>query len=154
MINKKQNSLKKGHVKDRNNQSLVGYNSIFRNVTELIELAKNKAARSINAIMTATYWEIGRYIVEFEQKGKKRAEYGEELLKYLSKNLKSKFGKGFSLRNLRNFRAFYLGWQIRQTLSAESMEERLNIIAKNFTLSWSHYVRLLSVKNNGSSFLL
>jgi len=113
--------------------------------------------------MMATYWEIGRWIVEFEQSGEKRAEYGTRLLERLSDDLVKLFGKGFSVVNLRKMRSFYLGWplsQIRQTVSVEfkpdtarsisqtmSRKSTLSDIAKCFPLPWSHYVRLLSVKH-------
>jgi len=96
------------------------YSGILTSVIKVIEQARYASARSVNAIMTATYWEIGRRIMEFEQKGERRAKYGEELLKKLSVGLAKRFGRGFSIRNLRSFRAFYLAWPIRQTLSAES----------------------------------
>ena len=76
-------------------------------------------ARSINSILTVTYWEIGRHIVEYEQKGKERAQYGERLLARLSQDLRAKHGRGFSERNLEQMRAFYLGWKISQTPSAK-----------------------------------
>jgi predicted nuclease of restriction endonuclease-like (RecB) superfamily len=112
--------------------------------------------------MTATYWEIGRRIVEVEQKGEKRAEYGEELLKHLSKDLTERFGRGFSRQNLQQMRMFYLNWsdlhsstQISQTASGKSAypqirESTLTEIAKRFPLPWSHYVLLLSVKNENA----
>jgi len=76
----------------------------------LIAAARNAAARSVNCIMTATYWLIGRRIVEFEQGGETRAQYGEELLKRLSTDLTSRFGRGFGVDNLQRFRAFYLAY--------------------------------------------
>ncbi|HEX7618262.1 MAG TPA: PDDEXK nuclease domain-containing protein, partial [Verrucomicrobiae bacterium] len=81
------------------------------------------SARTVNAFMTATYWEVGRRIVEFEQGGEKRAEYGEELLDRLAADLNSRFGRGFSRRNLQSMRQFYSfipTEQIWQTLSAKS----------------------------------
>jgi predicted nuclease of restriction endonuclease-like (RecB) superfamily len=71
--------------------------------------------------MTSAYWEIGRRIVEHEQQGKQRAEYGVQLLERLSADLTARFGRGFSFRNLSSFRAFYLSWPILQTVSAESV---------------------------------
>src|SRR5690349_11818049 len=123
-------------------KSQESYNDILAGLVELLESARRASARSVNAIMTATYWEMGRRIVEYEQGGSVRAEYGERLLENLATDLTSEFGRGFSARNLRSFRAFYLNWQIRQTLSAEF---DINVIAAQFPLSWSHYVRLLSV---------
>ncbi len=74
--------------------------------------------------MTATYWEMGRRIVEYEQGGQERADYGEELLKKLSCDLMKRFGRGFSERNLTKWRAFYLGWPISPTVSAKSLTSR------------------------------
>ena len=130
------------------------YDSILSDVVELLEQSRRLTARSVNAIMTATYWEIGRRIVEVEQKGEERAEYGEKLLERLAEDLTNRFGRGFSLRNLRSFRAFYSTWQIRQTVSAEFAKvsgKSFNLaeIAKNFPLPWSHYVLLLSCRDAG-----
>lgn len=95
------------------------YDSILSELSELLEQSRRMAARSVNALMTATYWEIGRRIVEIEQKGDERAEYGKELLKKLSKDLTDRFGRGFSERNLEQMRLFYSTWQISQTVSAK-----------------------------------
>jgi predicted nuclease of restriction endonuclease-like (RecB) superfamily len=110
--------------------------------------------------MTATYWEVGRRIVEFEQGGERRAAYGQELLRRLAEDLTERFGRGFSERNLLQMRFFYLGWQIPQNDSAESpppipqnssAESSGTALAParrpNFALPWSHYVRLMSVKD-------
>lgn len=106
-----------------NKAPLAGYDSILSSVTELLESARRASDRAVNAVMTATYWEIGRRIVEFEQGGKRRTAYGEKLLERMSDDLGMRFGKGFSIINLRNMRMFYEYWpvsQIRQTLSVES----------------------------------
>lgn len=66
--------------------------------------------------MTASYWEVGRRIVEAEQQGKRRAGYGEQLIERLASDLTQRFGRGFSLQNLQQMRSFFLGWPIRQTL--------------------------------------
>jgi hypothetical protein len=110
--------------------------------------------------MTATYWEIGRRIVESEQGGEKRAGYGEALLKRLAEDLTARLGRGFSERNLEQMRLFYSFWPISQTLSAKSEERgRLQTVqtastqfdrtevAHRFPLSWSHYVKLLAVRD-------
>ncbi len=126
--------------------SIIGYDTVLSDVIDLLESARRVSARTINSIMTATYWEIGRRIVEYEQVGAKRAEYGKELLKKLSIDLKARFGRGFSERNLEQMRLFYIGWPISQTLSAKSNGDIVeNILLKRFSLPWSHYVRLLSV---------
>lgn len=96
------------------------YDAILGDISAVIDAARRSAARSANCIMTAAYWLIGRRIVECEQKGNKRAGYGEELLERLSADLTSRYGRGFSVRNVWQMKAFYLAWQIPQTLSAES----------------------------------
>jgi predicted nuclease of restriction endonuclease-like (RecB) superfamily len=121
---------------------LAGYSAVLSGVVELLEGARRAAARSVNHLMTAVYWEIGRRIVESEQSGERRATYGKALLKRLSDDLTTRFGRGFSERNLEQMRLFYLGWQIPQTPSAKSRPAA----AARFPLPWSHYVRLLGVK--------
>jgi hypothetical protein len=87
-----------------------GYDEIQSGIIALLEAAQHTAARSINSLMTATYWEIGRRIVEFEQGGTERAAYGEALIQRLSKDLVCRFGRGFSRQNLGQMRAFYRAW--------------------------------------------
>ena len=135
----------------------VGYESIFRDVSRIIDVARASAARSVNAFMTAAYWMIGRHIVEFEQQGKERAGYGEGVVEQLSADLTARYGRGFALRNVWRMKAFYLAWPNLPTGSADSGERRipptasaessLAGIANRFPLPWSAYVRLLSVKN-------
>ena len=96
------------------------YSSLLGGVSELLEAARRASARAVNAFMTATYWEIGRRIVEFEQHGKKRAEYGKALLEQLSADLTLRYGRGFARPNLIRFRQFYLAFptaSIRSTAS-------------------------------------
>jgi hypothetical protein len=153
---------------------LQGYGEIQRAIVALLETARRAVARSINAAMTATYWEIGRRIVEFEQGGAERAAYGEALVERLAKDLTQRFGRGFSRQNLWQMRAFYRAWpaqvicqalsgksphfEILQTLSRESKvgtagwrflreTDGLSALAEAFPLPWSAYVRLLSVRN-------
>jgi len=188
------------------------YDGLLRDVVSLLETARHTAARAINAVMTATYWEVGRRIVEVEQRGAGRADYGKALLQHLGSDLSSRFGRGFSERSLYKMRLFYLYHpEISPTLSAEFVEaisptlsakssglpppiqrtstvdslartaqtpsaksvsekfqtssgklqtasatsgageegqaERVRRLAARFPLPWSHYVRLLSVKD-------
>jgi predicted nuclease of restriction endonuclease-like (RecB) superfamily len=141
------------------------YDSMFQGVLNLIEEARRTSVRTINSIMTATYWEIGRRIVQFEQKGSDRAEYGKEVIKKLSFDLTVRAGRGFSPVNLSQMRKFYMTWpanKIFQTpseklnstdsteteiLQTVSEKFKLRDISGLFKLPWSHYVRLLSVKN-------
>jgi len=96
------------------------YDAILGDISAVIDAARRSAARSANCIMTAAYWLIGRRIVECEQKGNKRAGYGEELLERLSADLGTRYGRGFGVDNLQRFRVFYLTYpphQIHATLS-------------------------------------
>ena len=149
--------------------SLAGYSDVCDGIVQILNAARQAAARNVNALMTATYWEIGRRIVEAEQKGKRRAGYGEQLIERLSLDLTQQFGRGFSRPNLQQMRQFYVVWnpdRIRQTLSGESAKRQtpsseflpalspkttaisLQALAQVFVLSWSAYVRLLAVKND------
>lgn len=133
----------------------VDYKDIHSTIVELLETARFNAARSVNAIMTATYWEIGRHIVEFEQGGMGRAEYGDMLIERLAVDLTAQYKRGFTKTNLWNMRAFYLAWpvgEILQTPSGESKRKgkttgRTIVSANRFPLPWSAYVRLLVVKD-------
>jgi predicted nuclease of restriction endonuclease-like (RecB) superfamily len=166
--------MSKNSDKKANNLVTANYESLIGTIRSLVEIARHSAARSVNALMTATYWEIGRRIVEYEQHGEKRAGYGEELLKRLSGDLCGRFGRGFAVDNLQRMRGFYLAWdseQIYATLSRKSLNAepplpisrgshtqpaksatmsrnfKLSDLAQAFPLPWSHYVRLLAVKN-------
>jgi len=141
-------SSKKGSVVSKGSEP-EGYAVVLDGITELLQSARQSCVRAINTLMTAVYWEIGRRIVEYEQQGAARAGYGERLLERLSADLGQRFGRGFGLINLRQMRRFYLTWpepQIRQTVSAES-QAPARAGRASFPLPWSHYVRLLAVKN-------
>ena len=129
------------------NLTPASYRDIQTGIVTLLEAARASAVRSVNALMTATYWEIGRRIVESEQGGEERAEYGEGLIQRLSIDLTQRFGRGFSARNLEQMRQFYVCWPIPQTVSAES---GLAAQPSRFPLPWSAYVRLLSVRNESA----
>ena len=126
------------------------YDAMLSRVVDLIDDARRASARTVNAIMTATYWLIGQHIVEFEQQGKSRAEYGEELLKRLATDLTTRCGRGFQVDNLQRMRLFYAAYpseEIHATLSRKLPAASINDIAARFPLPWSAYVRLLSVTN-------
>jgi predicted nuclease of restriction endonuclease-like (RecB) superfamily len=98
-----------------------GYDEVLSGVVALLNVARQASARAVNSVMTATYWEIGRRIVEFEQRGEIQADYGTKLLKRLGSDLTERFGRGFSWRNLYQMRSFFLAYaEILQTLSAKS----------------------------------
>ncbi|MCL4236191.1 MAG: hypothetical protein KJ042_16930, partial [Deltaproteobacteria bacterium] len=105
-------------ARDRN--AANGYDLILADVVALLESARHASARAVNAVMTATYWEIGRRIVEFEQGGEKRAEYGKSLLVSLSRDLTEQFGRGFGYVNLTQMRKFFVLWPREGNLQTPS----------------------------------
>jgi len=159
----------------------ASYDGLLSRLSTLLEQGRRATVRATNAILTATYWEVGRQIVEFEQGGHARAEYGEELLKRLGRDLSAQHGRGFSHQGLYKMRSFFLGWEIFptvsgklqarakcQTVSGESAAPKpqtpsaesqplaatqlpLDLSASLldvFPLPWSHYVRLMSVRDD------
>jgi len=127
---------------------------VLAEVVRLVPDARRIAARSVNSVMTAAYWEIGRRIVEHEQGGAERAAYGEALLARLSVDLTNRFGRGFSVDRLETARLFYLAYSapsISATASRKSLAvnsaigSRISpgLPAARFVLSWSHYVLLV-----------
>ena len=151
------------HLTPGDEQGLVGYDNILVDVAELIEEARRQVAQTVNTTMTSLYWLIGRRIVEYEQQGAERAEYGKEVLKRLSADLTTRFGRGFGVVNLSQMKKFYRLWSpveilqtpsekfktgnIPQTVPAESAATRQS---PRFPLPWSAYVRLLAVKNESA----
>ena len=110
------------------------YQYLIQQIGDLLQAGRQKAAQSVNTILVHTYWEIGRYIVEFEQKGENKADYGSQLLDKLSKDLTHRHGKGFSRSNIFQIRLFYIKFQKIQTLSGQ--------------LTWSHYTEILKAEND------
>lgn len=148
---------------------------LIQNISALLENARKKVAVAVNQAMVLTYFEIGRMIVEDEQKGENRAEYGKGLLMDLSFHLTEKFGKGFSYSNLKQIRQFFLTYSIGQTPSVlfENIEKKSTTIRQTLSgqlqntdnekfktsdttsrksfpelnLSWSHYLKLMRIKD-------
>jgi len=110
---------------------------IYQEIHDLLHNARQNIISNINSTMTKTYFLIGKRIVEEEQNGNKRAEYGKNLIKMLSEKLTKEFGKGFSETNLEQMRKFFKVYGIPQTLSEEFQ----------FNLSWSHYLILMRIKD-------
>ena len=108
---------------------------IYQEIHDLLHKARQDIISNVNYTMTKTYFLIGKRIVEEEQDGNRRAEYGKKLMKTLSEKLTKEFGRGFSQRNLEQMRTFYLRYSISQTVSAE------------FKLSWSHYLILMRIED-------
>ena len=122
----------------------------YKQAIDLLHSARQQAVRQVNLVMVHTYFEIGRMIVEEEQEGKGRAEYGKQLLSGLSKALTNEFGKGFSVDNLENMRRFYLAYGKSETLSrisskAISETSSRELKQDEFILSWSHYLKLMRI---------
>jgi predicted nuclease of restriction endonuclease-like (RecB) superfamily len=142
---------------------------LFSQVVELLQNARTQVLRTVNSTMVYTYFEIGRMIVEEEQNGNNRAEYGKQLLKGLSKELTTKFGKGFSVVNLESMRKFYLTYsisdavsrilqiqksqsltgelnnKISQSLTGFSENQKTQSLISFFKLTWTHYVFLIRI---------
>lgn len=155
---------------DQRKQMLsADYNRMLQHITALINEARRTSARAVNAVMTATYWHIGRHIIEHEQHGRRRAEYGQGLLLRLAGDLTAQFGRGFSPDNLENMRRFYLAYrelEISETASrkltngkSETRSRKfagpdatimLTDLARRFPLPWSAYVSLLALKDAGA----
>lgn len=106
-------------------------NQLADNIASLVNETKSRLSQTVNVALVATYWNIGKYIVEFEQQGNAKAKYGTSLLSSLAKLLRMKLGKGYSRPNLNNMRKFYLLYPICQTLSDK--------------LSWSHICELITI---------
>ena len=191
------NAGKKAKTWEANKIVSSDYEDVLAGVTELLDTARRASARVVNSIMTATYWEVGRRIVEHEQAGRRRAGYGEELIQRLSFDLTRKYGRGFGVVQLAVTRQFFLTFPnagIFQSVIEKSSDEvaagsqsqivqamiekssagsipsdcqsmtakftrrsspklarilaRLNHIARSFPLPWTHYVRLLRVRDS------
>lgn len=128
---------------------------LLQNISSLLDNARKKVAVAVNQTIVLTYYEIGRMIVEDEQNGENRAEYGKAVLKDLSLRLTERFGKGFSITNLQQMKNFYIIYslQIQQTLSVklQMINNHENIASNlqpiNFNLLWSHYLKLMRIKD-------
>ncbi|MEO2050247.1 MAG: PDDEXK nuclease domain-containing protein [Allomuricauda sp.] len=117
----------------------------FSQIVDLLQSARSKVVKTVNHTMVLTYFDIGRMIVEEEQDGKERADYGKQILKELSKVLTNEFGKGFSVDNLENMRRFYLVYGKSETMSRISENDISETTSRDFKLSWSHYLKLIRI---------
>lgn len=106
---------------------------VFQEIKTVLDTARSNVARQVNSELLNTYWNIGRIICEYEQSDSRRADYGRQTLRVLSKELTKEFGKGFSVSNIQFMRRFYQTYQIQQTVSVK--------------LSWSHFCELLSISD-------
>ena len=130
----------------------TGYAGFVGDLSELLTAARQASVRVTNALMTATYWEVGRRIVKFEQGGRQRAGYGEELLTRLSQDLTQRLGRGFGVDNLENMRRFYLVMPESKISETVSRNFTLEQLATTLPLPWSHYVLLSRHAHSAEAF--
>lgn len=114
----------------------ISQNNLIEKISELLKNARNKVVATLNQAMVHTYFEIGRMIVEEEQNGNERADYGKQLITDISKRLTVEFGKGFSKTNIKQMRQFYIVYTKGQTLSDDFQNPQA--VPIDFNLSWSH----------------
>lgn len=122
----------------------------YQGISNLLETARKQAKTAVNTAMVYTYYEIGRRIVEEEQHGENRAAYGQQILQGLSDHLTKAFGKGYSVGNLKNIRQFYMVFsndQIGETVFSQFSNLPAVSTGRKFYLSWSHYLKLMRIKN-------
>lgn len=133
----------------------VELEKLCSNSVELIHYARSLASKQINTVQIMTYYSLGKWIVEVQQKGEKRAKYGTQVIKKLSDNLQREFGKGFSEDTLSNMRKFYLIYKnrISETLFRKFAIEKSETVFRffenelPFVVSWSHYLQLMRIEN-------
>ena len=124
--------------------------NLYSDIAQLLEQARKHVQRAANSAMVYTYYEIGWRIVEEEQQGDNRAEYGTQIIKGLAEYLTERFGRGFSTTNLKQMRQFYRVYshdEIGQTLSDQFPNLPSVATGRKFYLSWSHYLKLMRISN-------
>jgi predicted nuclease of restriction endonuclease-like (RecB) superfamily len=154
------------------NSELQHPSSFFTEIRAILQNARQRAYRSVGFVMVEAYWQIGKRIVEEEQHGAERAEYGKRLLRELAQQLTAEFGNGFSTRNLESMRKFFLTYRDRRLLISQTLSAKSNSSTPTrpedtgdslpsaeaqtgathrqhlFPLSWSHYVFLLAIDDD------
>ena len=116
------------------NEALVSYQDIYTEIKDALMLSRNQAYSAVNTAMVQAYWQIGRIIVEHEQNGSLRAEYGKAILQNISERLQQEFGNGFSVRSLQQMKKFFVLFPNTNALRSQ--------------LTWTHYRALLRVEND------
>jgi predicted nuclease of restriction endonuclease-like (RecB) superfamily len=123
-----------------------GYDALVGGISQVLDAGRSQAAWTLNSIVSAAYWEVGRRIVEFEQAGRARADYGERVIEQLSIDLRKRHGRGFGRSNLFQIRAFHLAYRQKvQTVFGQLSPDYFEVLRKALPLPWSQYFRLLSV---------
>ncbi len=118
-------------MSEQNSITIGSIDELYKTISDIIYEARNKVYSTANSAMVEAYWQIGRNIVEYEQNGNARAEYGKSVIKNISDKLTRDFGKGFTISNVRYMRQFYLTFQNHHSLRGD--------------LSWTHYRMLIKV---------
>jgi predicted nuclease of restriction endonuclease-like (RecB) superfamily len=147
-------------TEEKSMKGIEEYDDLIGGISKILEAGRHQAVWSLNTIMSAVYWEIGRRIVKFEQAGSSRAGYGEKVIERLSIDLKNRYGRGFGRTILFQIRAFYLAYRGKvQTVFGQSSVRKVqtpfgqlsadyfDVIRKALPLPWSQYFRLLSIEN-------
>lgn len=146
-------------MKDNSNYEIIENDAELEKLctdsVELINYARNIVVKHVNIVQIMTYYSLGRWIVETQQMGEKRAKYGSKVIKTLSENLQKEFGKGFSEDTLKNARKFYLTYKERisetvfSLFAIEKSETVFSFFEKEppFIVSWSHYLQLMRIEN-------
>ncbi len=121
-----------------NDEKIGSYSSVLTQIKDILRTARHNAFTAVNTEMLKAYFEIGRKIVEEEQRGKMRAEYGEQLIRLLSKELSEEFGKGYGVTALKSMRRFYI---VYKNQISRSMTDQF------YNLTWTHYCELIKIKD-------
>ena len=138
-----------------------GIDTLIKNSIDLIQYARRLTAKQVNTVQLMTYYSLGKWIVEVQQRGQKRAKYGQKVIRTLSDSLTEKFGKGFSKANLEFFRRFYLNYKdrIAETVFRQFAIEKTETVFRQleedppFLVSWSHYLQLMRIENADYYFI-
>jgi len=142
------------------------YSGLITNIGDILEEGRKQAVVSVNIVLLKTYWKIGKEIVEYEQNGKEKAEYGSVLLNNLSKDLRLRYGKGVSMSNVYLMRLLFIKYPIFQTVSGKfkrskklqkvSAKSKASQISQTVSeqLTWSHYTELLGVSDDNAKVFL
>jgi hypothetical protein len=118
-------------MSDTDSIALVkGYDALIGGISQVLDAGRSQAAWTLNSIVSAAYWEVGRRIVEFEQAGRARADYGERVIEQLSMDLRKRHGRGFGRSNLFQIRAFHLAYRQKvQTVFGQSPDQKVQTLS-------------------------
>ena len=142
---------RKNRINKRLNSKEISTEFLYKSIKSIIKKSRKSVHSAVNTAMVEAYWYIGKTIVEDEQQGKYRAEYGKQVIKDVSNKLSHEFGKGFSVQNLWNMRQFY--WKFSSMRIEFKIEKNMDILSSlRRELSWTHYKILLRVEKSKACF--